>query len=70
MFHKSNSINLAAKIRGNDMYPPVEIIFTIFFFLKRKSDFKVKNNIEIKLNGRKNNLMDNAMVPKITKIKI
>ena len=47
----SNFSNLAAIIKGNDIYPPVEKTFSIFFFLKNNNDLKIKNRRTIKFIG-------------------
>ena len=45
---------LAAKIIGSDIYPPVEKIFSIFFFFNKNNDLIVRNKILIRFKGKKN----------------
>ena len=44
---------LGSKINGKDIYPPVEKIFLISFFLSKKKDFTVKKKIKNTLKGKK-----------------
>ena len=66
LFHQGNWQRIfAAKNKGKDIQPPVEIKISIFFLLKKKNDLIVKKNKKNKFIGNKNKLDPSLGVLKI-----